>query len=72
MAFQINWPKFSTEIIDDIKIELSKALNSGDTPSTISGDIAVQDLDLGSVVSFHSFFNSAPTVGNIRDWRTFR
>ncbi|KAI8904566.1 hypothetical protein DFJ77DRAFT_424276, partial [Powellomyces hirtus] len=48
MSFKLNWPAFSTEFIEKAKTQLYTALNKGDKPTNIVGDIRVHQLNMGT------------------------
>ncbi|RKO88456.1 hypothetical protein BDK51DRAFT_11658, partial [Blyttiomyces helicus] len=48
MSFNINWPEFSKEFIDQAKVQLTAALNKGDKPANIVDHINVTELNMGS------------------------
>ncbi len=51
MSFNINWPDFSAEFIEQAKKQLSVALNTGKKPENIAGSITVTELNMGTKVS---------------------
>lgn len=55
MSFSFQWPCFSQEFISTAKEQISIALNSGEKPHNIVGDIVVSELDLGTIVGFICF-----------------
>ncbi|KAJ3014937.1 ERMES complex subunit [Thoreauomyces humboldtii] len=48
MSFKLNWPAFSQEFIEKAKTQLYTALNKGDKPTNIVGDINVHQLNMGT------------------------
>ncbi|KAJ3351691.1 ERMES complex subunit [Allomyces javanicus] len=49
MAFVFEWPRFSADFYKSAATELTAALNKGDKPPNIAGDIIVTELDLGTI-----------------------
>ncbi|KAJ3054556.1 ERMES complex subunit, partial [Rhizophlyctis rosea] len=47
MSFNINWPTFSPEFIQQAKTQITAALNKGQKPANIVGDIVVEELYMG-------------------------
>lgn len=50
MSFKINWPEFSDDFIEMAKKQLNVALNSGEKPGNIPGEIMVTALRMGTKV----------------------
>ncbi|KAJ3221567.1 ERMES complex subunit [Chytriomyces hyalinus] len=48
MAFKVNWPKFSEDFIAQASQQMTIALNKGQKPNNIVGDIVVDDLNMGT------------------------
>ncbi|KAJ3138472.1 ERMES complex subunit [Physocladia obscura] len=46
--FKVNWPRFSDEFISQASQQLTLALNKGQKPNNIAGDIEVADLNMGT------------------------
>ncbi|KAI8619913.1 hypothetical protein BC830DRAFT_1059865, partial [Chytriomyces sp. MP71] len=46
--FRVNWPKFSEEFIAQASQQMTVALNKGQKPNNIVGDIVVDDLNMGT------------------------
>lgn len=50
MSFTFKWPRFSDEFHADARATLHAALNKGNKPPIISGEIEVVELEMGSQV----------------------
>ena len=50
MSFKIQWPTFTREFVHSAKAQLGAALNKGNKPPNIVGDIIVKELHMGSKV----------------------
>ncbi|TPX52914.1 hypothetical protein CcCBS67573_g09782 [Chytriomyces confervae] len=48
MAFKVNWPKFSEDFIAQASQQMTIALNKGQKPNNIVGNIVVDDLNMGT------------------------
>jgi hypothetical protein len=52
MAFIFNWPQFSEETLSLAKLSLAEAINSGEKPDNVVGEIVVSDVNFGVIVLF--------------------
>jgi distribution and morphology protein 34 len=52
MSFRFEWPEFSGDFIQGAKEQITEALNKGQKPPNIVGDIVVSELYLGTKVGF--------------------
>ncbi|KAJ3072867.1 ERMES complex subunit [Podochytrium sp. JEL0797] len=48
MSFKVSWPRFSDDFITQASQQLTIALNKGQKPNNIVGDIEVADLNMGT------------------------
>ncbi|KAI8823479.1 uncharacterized protein EV422DRAFT_550151 [Fimicolochytrium jonesii] len=48
MSFKLNWPSFSPEFMEKAKQQLTTALNKGEKPEKIAGQIVVHELNMGT------------------------
>jgi distribution and morphology protein 34 len=49
MAFIFNWPQFSEETLSLAKLSLAEAINSGEKPDNVVGEIVVSDVNFGVI-----------------------
>ncbi len=56
MSFKIQWPSFTREFLNSAKAQLGAALNKGNKPPNIVGDIIVKELYMGSKVRLFTSF----------------
>lgn len=51
MSFKWTWPSFSQDFLSSARTQVTQALNRGEKPPNIVGEISVAELCLGTKVS---------------------
>ena len=64
MSFRFEWPEFSGDFIQGAKEQITEALNKGQKPPNIVGDIVVSELYLGTKVGFCIKSNETKIFGD--------